>query len=489
MYSTTVSPTPIPSSELVLPPRDYFGPTDCYNFPEDFVFGVAGSAAQVEGAVGLEGRSPTIQENLATVDQPKNYVTNENYYFYKQDIQRLAAMGVKYYSFSIPWTRILPFVVPGSPVNEQGIKHYDDLINTILDAGMQPVVTLIHFDSPWPFVSSDNFSATPDIGNANGGYHNETFVDSFVNYAKIVLTHYADRVPVWFTFNEPFLYSFNFTGANNVVHAHAQVYHFYKNELKATGKIGIKFNDNFGVPRDPTNSSDIAAANRFQEIQLGLYANPIFLGKQYPDSVLETLPGAKPLSEDELAYINNTSDFLGIDPYTATVVSEPPETFTDCASNHTAANSLFPYCVVQETKTIHGWNIGYRSHSYVYITPTYLREYLNYLYNTFRKPVLVSEFGFPVYKENEKEELSDQLFDTPRSIYYLSFMSEILKAIHEDGVHVMGALAWSWADNWEFGDYTQQFGLQVVNRTTQERFFKKSLFDLVDFVGARMGSS
>lgn len=439
--------------------------------------------------MGLEGRSPTIQENLATVDQPKNYVTNENYYLYKQDIERLAAMGVKYYSFSIPWTRILPFAVPGSPVNEQAIKHYDDLINTILDAGMQPAVTLLHFDSPWLFVSSDNFSATPDFGNANGGYQNETFVDSFVNYAKIVLTNYADRVPVWFTFNEPFLYSFNFTGANNVVHAHAQVYHFYKDELKATGKMGIKFNDNFGVPRDPTNSSDVVAANRFQEIQLGLYANPIFLGKQYPDSVLETLPGAKPLSSDELSYINNTSDFFGIDPYTATVVSEPAETFTDCAANHTTANTLFPYCVVQETRNIYGWNIGYRSHSYVYITPTYLREYLNYLWNTFRKPVLVSEFGFPVYKEDEKEELSDQLFDTPRSIYYLSFMSEILKAIHEDGVHVMGALAWSWADNWEFGDYTQQFGLQVVNRTTQERFFKKSLFDLVDFVGARMASS
>jgi beta-glucosidase/6-phospho-beta-glucosidase/beta-galactosidase len=65
-------------------------------------------------------------------------------------------------------------------------------------------------------------------------------------------------------------------------------------------------------------------------------------------------------------------------------------------------------------------------------------------------------------------------------------MSEILKAIHEDGVRVMGALAWSWADNWEFGDYKQQFGLQVVNRTTQERYYKKSFFDLVDFVSSRM---
>ncbi|KAL1850540.1 hypothetical protein Plec18170_006825 [Paecilomyces lecythidis] len=489
LYSTTVTPTPVPSADLVLPPRDYFGPTDCYNFPDDFIFGVAGSAAQVEGAVALEGRSPTILEKLVNSSQPKDYVTNENYYLYKQDIQRLAAMGVKYYSFSIPWTRILPFVLPGSPVNEEGIKHYDDLINTVLDAGMQPIATLIHFDTPWIFVSSDeNFTARPDIGYNNGGYQNETFVDAYVNYAKIVLSHFADRVPIWITFNEPLLYSFNFAGANNVVHAHAQVYHFYHDELKATGKIGIKFNDNFGVPRNPKNSSDVEAANRFQEMQLGLFANPIFLGQQYPDSILTTLPGAKPLGKQELSYIANTSDFFGIDPYTATVVSQPAGGIDACAANQSVANTLFPYCVVQETKNAYGWNIGYRSQSYVYITPTYLREYLNYLWDTFRQPVFVTEFGFPVFAEAEKE-LSDQQFDSPRSIYYLSFMSEILKAIHEDGVHVMGALAWSWADNWEFGDYSQQFGMQVVNRTTQQRFYKKSLFDLVDFVGTRSLSS
>ncbi|KAI0412171.1 glycoside hydrolase [Xylaria grammica] len=488
LYSTTVSPTPIPSSELVLPPKDYFGPADCYNFPDDFIFGVAGSAAQVEGAVALEGRGPTILEKLVNLTQPKNYVTAENYFLYKQDIQRLASMGVKYYSFSIPWTRILPFALPGTPVNEEGIQHYDDLINAVLDAGMQPIVTLIHFDSPWTFVSSDNATAKPDFGYQNGGYQNETFVDAFVNYAEIVLSHYADRVPIWVTFNEPWLYSFNFAGANNVIHAHARVYHFYHDVLKATGKMGIKFNDNFGVPRDPENPGDVRAADRFQEIYLGLFGNPIFLGKQYPDAVLQTLPGAKPLSKKELHYIGNTSDFFGIDPYTATSVSQPAEGIDDCVANHTAANSLWPVCVVEETTNVYGWNIGYRSQSYVYITPTYLREFLNYLWNTFRTPVLVGEFGYPVFDEAEKE-LPDQLFDTPRSIYYLSFMSEILKAIHEDGVHVIGALAWSWVDNWEFGDYAQQFGMQVLNHTTQQRYFKKSFFDLVDFVGTRQSSA
>jgi beta-glucosidase/6-phospho-beta-glucosidase/beta-galactosidase len=183
----------------VLPPADYFGPTDCYDFPDDFVFGVAGSAAQIEGAIALDGRSPSLLEKLITGDKPRDYVTNENYFLYKQDIQRMAAMGVEYYSFSIPWTRILPFVLPGTPVNQQAIDHYNDVIKTVLDAGMQPVVTMLHFDSPLMFVASDNISMSflamaslfffflfhlfltarhPDIGYNNAGYQNETFVDA-----------------------------------------------------------------------------------------------------------------------------------------------------------------------------------------------------------------------------------------------------------------------------------------------------------------------
>ena len=182
-----------------------------------------------------------------------------------------------------------------------------------------------------------------------------------MNYGKILLAHFADRVPIWVTFNEPLLYSFNFQGVDNVVHAHAQVYRFYHEKLKGTGKMGIKFNDNFGVPKDPGNASHVEAANRFQEMQLGFFANPIFLGKQYPDSVLRTMPGARPLKSSDLAYINGTSDFFGIDPYTATVVSPAPEGIKACAANKSSSNSLFPYCVKQETKNLHGWNIGYRS--------------------------------------------------------------------------------------------------------------------------------
>lgn len=120
---------------------------------------------------------------------------------------------------------------------------------------------------------------------------------------------------------------------------------------------------------------------------------------------------------------------------------------------------------------------------YVYITPTYFRKYLSYLWNKLQHPILVSEFGFPKWKESEKE-LSDQRFDSTRSTYYLPYMSKILRAVHEDGVHVMGALAWSYTDNWEFGR-PGHFGLQSAEFKSQEQFYKKSFFELIDFVKAR----
>lgn len=237
---------------------------------------------------------------------------------------------------------------------------------------------------------------------------------------------------------------------NNVIKAHAQVYHFYKEELNGTGTISIKFNDNFGVPRNASSEADIYAANHFNSFQLATFANPIFLGQDYPDSFKQSIPDFVPLTAEDLEYIGGTADYLGIDPYTATVVTPPvaddTDSILDCASNTSDIN--FPYCVNQTTTNQYGWNIGYRSGSYVYITPTYLREYLSYLYNTFRTPVVITEFGFPVFGEADKAVLEDQLFDTPRSIYYLSYMSEVLKAIWEDGVVVQGAFAWSFADNW-----------------------------------------
>ena len=493
IYSSTVEPTPVPSSELILPPPEPLVPQQCYTFPKDFMLGVAASAVQIEGAIAEEGRTPVHNDvaSLSTPGRSPNWIANEHYYLYKQDIERIAAMGVKYYRFSIPWTRILPFVLPGTPVNEQGLSHYDDLINFVLEKGMLPAIVLYHNDSPLQFYSNiSNIFITPGTGGIGYldscfqcSYKNVSFEDAFVNYGKIVMTHFADRVPIWWSFNEPLLGARNGKSIDAVIKSHARLYHFYHDDIGGTGKMSLTFNDNFGVPRNPEDPADVDAANHFNSFQLATFANPIFLGTDYPESFTSSIADYVPLSDEDLAYINGTADFFSIQPYTATVVSPPPnDTIADCAANIT--HSLRPYCVTQSTLTTTGWNIGYRSQSYVYLTPSYLRTYLNYLWNTWRTPVAITEFGFPVFAEAQKEQV-DQEFDSPRSWYYQTYLNEGLKAIWEDGVNFIGAFAWSWADNWEFGDYDQQFGIQTVNRTTQVRRYKKSFFDFVDFIESR----
>lgn len=335
LYTSTASPTTVPTSALQAPPNLYFSPETCYPFPRDFVFGAAGSASQCEGAVADQGKSPSFMDMLFTIFSiigpltnsvlstagqstlESNYVSIEHYYLYKQDIDRLAAMGLKYYSFSISWTRILPFALPGTPVNSYGIQHYDDVINYALEKGLKPVVTITHFDTPLQFfagggsnylagLGADLTNTTYGIGGVTWGYNNETFVDAYVNYAKIALSHFADRVPYWITFNEPQLGTTNGQSVYNVLTAHAQAHHFYKEELKGTGKISMKMGITPAVPRDASNASDIKAANWFNDLYVGALLDPLALGEDYPDAYKLSVADYVPLSAEDLAYMNNT---------------------------------------------------------------------------------------------------------------------------------------------------------------------------------------
>ncbi|ODV66764.1 glycoside hydrolase [Hyphopichia burtonii NRRL Y-1933] len=486
LYSTTVEPTAVPTESLVLPPPDAFKFDDSLKFPEDLHFGVAGSAAQIEGAITY-GKGPTIQDKLIPDARPKDYVTNENYFLYKQDIVRLAAMGVKTYSFSIPWARILPFTLPGTPVNQEALDHYDDLINTCLENGITPMATLTHFDSPYGFVEGTNFTAKSALfknGGYSSSYKNVSFEDAFVHYGKIILTHYADRVPLWVGFNEPLLYSNDPASIKTVVKSTARLHKFYHEEIQGKGKFGIKFNLSLGVPRNTSNPEDVAAADRYNAFYVQSFGNPLFLGEDYPQAWKDTFANYSNFlfTEDELKEVKGGSDFVGVDPYTYGSIVAPKEGIEACQND--PDHKLWPFCANVTQVREDNWKIGYRSQSYVYITPNQIRENLNYLWKTFKTPVAVTEIGFPEWREGEKE-LGDQLYDLGRSVYYRSYFDAILKAIHEDGVKVDIVTMWSFADNWEFGDYEQQFGLQVVNRTTQERYYKKSFFDSIKYYEER----
>lgn len=482
--STTVSPTPVATSELVFPPPLYTACPDsalnCLNgycLPEDFLWGVASSAWQIEGALQSEGRGPSQLDLIGALPQPEtggandSVVTDLQYYLYKQDIARIAAVGLPYYSFSISWTRIVPFGDVGSPVNQPGLDHYDDLINTCLEYGVTPVITLAHGDQPLHLQ-----------------FNSSSFPDAFLYYAKQVMTRFADRVPVWVTLNEPNINFNNYIDNGNILMGHAMVYHWYKEELKGTGRITLKLANNIAVPLDPTNSSDVQAALRYQDFILGIEGNPLFLGENYPAQVLAT-PGINltALSPSNLTYISHTIDFFSVDPYTAQFATAAPNGIPACAAN--TSDPLYPECVVLTNVQQNGWLNGDESYAYAYLTPQYFRQHLGYIWNTFRPEggIAITEFGFNPFMESARTP-DAQRYDYERARYYEGFLEEMLKAMYEDGVKVVGAFAWSIMDNNEFGSFEQQYGLQLVNRTLPglPRRYKRSMFDYVDFFRGRV---
>lgn len=172
----------------------------------------------------------------------------------------------------------------------------------------------------------------------------------------------------------------------------------------------------------------------------------------------------------------------------APIVSPVVADIAACAANN-VSNPHYPQCVSTTEITANGWNEGYHGEYIVYTASVYVRTQLNYLWNTYQMPLVITEFGFSTTASRASAALNDIQFDVLRSEHYLSFLAEVLKSIWEDGVHVMGAFMWSSVDNWEWGTFSHQFGLQHLNRTTQQRVYKRSIFDVVDFVEARMTNS
>ena len=194
IINSTVVPTPEPSP--VPPPYGFSsqittGNLSGYNLPSDFVWGIASAAYQVEGAAMDEGRGPSIWDLLShrvpgyVADGATGDVTDLHYYLYPQDIARLKAFGVPYFSLSISWSRIFPF--GRGYVNEQALLHYDDVIERLVEAGIQPIVTLFHWDTPLALMNDYN------------GWTSDNIVDDFFAYAQLVMSRYDKYVPIWVT--------------------------------------------------------------------------------------------------------------------------------------------------------------------------------------------------------------------------------------------------------------------------------------------------
>ncbi|KAF3054002.1 hypothetical protein E8E11_006067 [Didymella keratinophila] len=505
--TSTASPTPEPTA-YSQPDGEYYHALVGSGYPEvkdlklpaGFKWGFSSSAYQIEGAAKDEGKGPSIWDLLShrvpnfVSDNTTGDVVASNYWLYKQDIARLKGLGVPAFSPSFSWPRFFPF--GHGPVNEQAVKHYDDVISEMHANGIMPAVTLFHWDTPLA------------LFNEYGAWTDRRIVDHFFNYAKFVISRYDEYVGEWFTINEPqycnWQYSYypageyyaapnNITGGNearflcghHTLLAHAKVAKWYHNEFKGRHRITFKNSGNY-YEANSTSPGDIEARQRNFDFSIGWFGGPWTDG-DYPASLKSTLGDLLPnFTQAEKDLIKGSCDFYAIDPYSSFLAFEVPGGLDACVSNR--SHPSFPDCAGSASLAPNGFPVGPAadpSMSWLYSAPSGVRRFLKHI-TTELFPgipdIVVSEFGFSEPFEARWESLAPALWDLRRADYLQQYLDNILLAIYVDGVNVTGAWGWAIFDNFEWTLGTSvRFGLQYVNYTSLERTPKASVFQFLNW--------
>ncbi|KAF7833962.1 beta-glucosidase 24 [Senna tora] len=451
------------------------------DFPSDFAFGVATAAGQIEGAANEGGRGPSIWDIFLQeypdriLDHTNNLIAIDHYYRYKDDLKLIKDLGVDWYRFSISWTRILPKGSLSGGVNQEGIDHYNDLINELVKYGITPFVTLLHFDPPQA------------LENKYGGHLNRLFIDDFKDYAELCFKLFGDRVKHWLTINEPFIFSvFGYDNGetapgrcsigylkckegnsstepyivtHNILLAHSVVVKLYRDTFQGEqgGEIGI---GTLGVFAEPYSESqeDIAAARRLMDFGLGWIMEPLVFG-DYPKIMRELAKERLPyFTQQEKDLIKGSFDFIGVSYYSATYVksvppnpNEPPHFVADVLAVQLMEKDGIPMGPPSEGS------------QFKYTYPVGIEKLLNFMKDNYDNPkIYIAENG--ISEANKKNvTLEEALFDPHRINNTLSHLYRIHNAI-KNGVNVKGYMYWTPFDDFEWTQgYIARFGLYYTD--------------------------
>lgn len=406
--------------------------------PANFKWGVSSSAFQIEGAVDADGRGPSIWDMLShrvpnfVVDNTTADVVASHYYLYKQDIARLASMGIPSFAFTISWSRIFPFGARDSPVNQLGVAHYDDVIQTAKDAGLEVYLTLFHWDTPLALV------------NAYGSWSSPEIVEDFFNYAKFIISRYDSVVDGWFTINEPQYCNFqyqsyphgqyfpaynNITGGakarfacgHNTLLAHARVAKWYHEEFKGKNKISWKNSGNYGVANS-TSPADQQALQRSYDFNLGWFGG-MWTDGDYPQSLKDTLGDILPtFTQAEKDMIKGSCDFYAIDAYSSYVAAAPPGGIEACAADPSDPN--WPDCTSSSRTGPNGFRLAPAADpntNWLIDAPTGVRRFLSTITKQLFPAVpeiQITEFGFSEPFESRWENVDEATWDMRRADYF-----------------------------------------------------------------------
>ncbi|XP_071476152.1 cytosolic beta-glucosidase-like [Diadema antillarum] len=453
-------------------------------FPEGFIWGASTAAYQIEGAWDEEGKGPNVWDVFTHIpgkthqDQTGD-VACDSYHNYQRDIEMLQELGLTHYRFSLSWARIFPtgFTIQA---NEAALKYYHAVIDGLLAAGIQPAVTLYHFD-------------LPHVLEEIGGWENEMMALYFQAYADFCFNEFGDKVKLWFTINEPKVIAIQgyeagifapgktrpgygtYRAVHTMIKAHARAWHTYDQKYRPQqgGKISIVFNSFWSEPADPNSAADRAAADRMRMFELGSVANPIFGNGDYPDVVKQAVANLSALqeltvsrlpvfTEQEKLLIKGTADFFGLNHYSTRFVAHkeaifnPVPTVFDDMQAEFSSDPAWPQAASEWLKVV----------------PWGFRGLLNWVKENYGDvPIYVTENG--VSEPDGPMNLDDEL----RCKYYRAYLNEALKASKVDGVNLRGYFAWTLMDNFEWASgFSERFGLYHVdfNDPARTRRAKKS---------------
>jgi beta-glucosidase len=428
--------------------------------PADFAWGTATAAYQIEGAASEDGKGKSIWDAYSHLEPSRTNGENadvscDHYHRMPEDVDLMASLGVDVYRFSLSWSRIIPLGGRYDPINEKGIAFYNDLIDRLLARGIEPIVTLYHWDAPQALYN--RYRAFLDTAE---------FRADFKRYARLCFARFGDRVKKWVTFNEPYIISIfahlNGTLApghcresgtdtktepwrvgHTLILSHATVVQMYVDEFQPSqgGEISIVLNGHFYEPYDATNPADVEAAERRMVFYIGWFADPVSLGRDYPAEMRSYLGSRLPeFTPEEQALLRRTAPhnaFYGMNHYStkyARALTDPP------AEDDWTGN-------IEETSVnSEGREIGpVSAMAWLRVAPAGFRKLLHWVWKRYRVPVIITENGCPCVGEDDVARAVDDMF---RQRYLGLYLDAISRAIYEDGVVVKGYYVWSLMDNY-----------------------------------------
>lgn len=449
-------------------------------FNEDFLWGGAIAANQCEGAYNEDGKGLSIQDIMPNgivgpisdgpVEENLKLIGIDFYHRYKEDIRLFAEMGFKTLRFSIAWSRIFPNGDEETP-NELGLKFYDNVIDECLKYGIEPLVTLSHYETPL------HLAKTYD------GWRNRKLIKFFENYCRVVFERYKGKVKYWLTFNE----------INSVIHfplmgagiltpkeklTKQDLYQAAHHELVASAlavklaheiipdaKVGCMVLGVVNYPMTPHPDDMIASMERDRDL---MFFTDIHVRGKYPrytKKLFKDLGVNIQMEPEDEEILKNTVDFISFSYYMSKCTAKDLSKYEKGRGNLTSGVKN-PYLEESEW----GWQID----------PQGLRYICNYFYNRYEKPLFIVENGLGAIDELVEVDGEKTVIDDYRIKYLNDHLVELGKAI-EDGVEIMGYTSWGCIDlvSASTAELKKRYGFIYVDRQndgsgTLERYKKKS---------------